>query len=237
MSLFLHCQKPEKLRRNLIANLKLYIKFCFELKKQLPKIKILPKDKKIVSLITLLFLFQSAMDNHYYHFDYPLDLEEYPKSPLGFHYLRIKRIILKLAGRGGSDDQQAWADKRLLMLLSKKGTEVIRDLRPHLNKKTLDEMLKSYHAIQTFIKLQQEEERLFYGKNKKGPIFTTGLAIWAAIKKTVRANHGYFKDKTKLLSILNGDPIYGTRKILTGMENFLARSIVVVIRKELQAWG
>ncbi|OGD93086.1 hypothetical protein A2697_02140 [Candidatus Curtissbacteria bacterium RIFCSPHIGHO2_01_FULL_41_44] len=120
-----YVKDPAKFRRDLLFNLRLYLEFCSELGSQIPKTEKLPPDKRLSSLLALSFLFMSAMDNHYYHYDYYLDLEEYPKSPLGWHYLRMKKIVTKVADN--IDKDTGWAEETLLHLLSKKGPILSND--------------------------------------------------------------------------------------------------------------
>ncbi|MBU0619248.1 hypothetical protein KKD62_03370 [Patescibacteria group bacterium] len=232
----LYIRKPEKYRQALLKNLKLYIKFCLELKKQVFRIRKLPESSQLAALLVILFLFQSAMDHHYYHYDYPLDLENYSKSPLGWHYLRIKKIVTDMVVKIEFENPQQWITEKALYLLSKKGAEVIQEFEPYLAKQVRKDLKDSYGAIMIYIKVQQEEEKLFYGKNKKGPIFITGCILWDALNKLISKTKGYYKNKRKLIKILAGDPIYGTRKIIVDMEKLFSDQITEMVKTELNNW-
>lgn len=231
-----YCAHPASFRRDLLANLRMYRRFCIELLTQTRTIRMLPQEKQLIASLTLLFLFQSAMDYHYYRYDYLLDLEEYPKSPVGWHYLRMKTLVVKAASSRGKLSDEAWVNEQLLMLLGKKASATIRELTKILKGEQVKTLNSSYQAIQIFLRVQQEEEKLFYGKNQKGPIFTAGYAIWRSLQEVATQSNILGKKQKQLLTILNGDPIYGTRYILVHMNKLFPGSIVQRVRDNLKQW-
>lgn len=227
---------PASFRRDFLANLRLYRRFCAELLTQTRTLKTLPQEKRLIAALTLLFLFQSAMDYHYYRYDYLLDLEEYPKSPLGWHYLRMKTLVVKAASSRGKLSDEAWMNEQLLALLGKKATATIRELSKNLKKEQVKALNASCQAIQIFLRVQQEEEKLFYGKNQKGPVFTAGHAIWRSLHDAVTRSKILGKKQKRLSTILSGDPIYGTRHILVHKNKLFPGSVVHRVHDNLKQW-
>ncbi len=231
-----HCNNPSRFRRDFLANIRLYRHFCTELIKQTRSLKKLPTEKRLATSLTLLFLFQSAMDYHYYRYDYLLDLEEYPKSPLGWHYLRLKHLVGEVGSARGKYPDEAWTNEQLLVLLGKKASVTIQELSKNLTKGQIKTLKDSYQAIQMFLRVQQEEEKLFYGKNQKGPILTAGYAIWQSLQEAAFRLNTLGTKRGQLLTILNGDPIYGTRYILIHRNNLFPVRIVRRVQNNLRQW-
>ncbi|MBI3619979.1 hypothetical protein HY214_02435 [Candidatus Roizmanbacteria bacterium] len=237
MELATYINHPAKFRRDLLNNLRLYLKFCQAVAKTLPRLELLSDSDKMVSLIVLLFLFQSAMDSHYYKYDYPLDLEEYPRSPLGWHYLRAENIVRVLAAGLHITDRRSWISEKVLILLSKNGLTLIKNLKPYLKQDQINNLQASFHALQIYQQVQQEENKLFTGKNMDSVVFTTGFKIWNMLSSLVKnTQESLFKDKKELLSILNGNPIYGTRKILVDLNKYFSNKLVEETKKNIRLW-
>ncbi|MBI2621480.1 MAG: hypothetical protein HYW63_02420 [Candidatus Levybacteria bacterium] len=223
-------------RKDFLRNLNLYISFCSQIKRVVSKVNVLDHHEEVTALVALFYLFQSAMDHHYYHYDYFLDLEEYPKSPLGWHFLRMKKILTKVSPRLKKDN--SWVEKEILHLLSRKGEKTITNLKPHTTSSELKQINESYKAVQIFLKVQQEEEKLFVGNNFNSPVFKAGYGLWDGLGKAVKkTDNKYFKDKKGLLKILDGDPIWGTRKILVDRKDYIASPILNLIQDEIIAWA
>ncbi|MBI4098392.1 MAG: hypothetical protein HY426_05150, partial [Candidatus Levybacteria bacterium] len=201
-----YINNAESFRRDFLQSLNMYLDFCSQIKKVIPKVSALSQQEQIAAFIALFYLFQSAMDNHYYRYDYGLDLEEYPKSPLGWHFLRMQKILRKIGKKMKKDD--SWVKKEMLYLLTKKGKQRIKGLSTYLTKQELEQLTISYNAIQIFLKVQQEEEKLFVGNNFDSHVFVVGYAMWEGLGKAVKkTDYKYFKDKKGLVEILSGDPI------------------------------
>lgn len=231
-----YIKNSNKFRNDFLTNLKLYIKLCNELDVFVKKIIKSSKNYNLSTFLSLLFIFQSAMDNHYYKYDYLLDLEEYPKSPLGWHYLKAKKIITAVSNKVHAKNNKTWIETQMLYLLSKKGVNIIKILKKYLNTKELLKLKDSYKALQIFIKTQQEEQLLFVGTNRNSIILKTGFDIWNGLKQAVKDNQkSCFKIK-ELNKILNGDPIYGTRKILVDIKNYFVPKVVKEVNNEVSIW-
>ncbi|MBI4097417.1 MAG: hypothetical protein HY426_00070, partial [Candidatus Levybacteria bacterium] len=96
----------------------------------------------------------------------------------------------------------------------------------------------SYNAIQIFLKVQQEEEKLFVGNNFDSHVFVAGYSMWKGLGKAVKkTDYKYFKDKKGLIEILSGDPIWGTRKILVDRKNYFTAPILNLVQEEIIAWA
>ena len=74
----LYTEKPAVFRDDFLNNVKFFFDFHQFIYKQLEK------TEDLASVLTLTYLFLSAMDHHYYHFDRYLVYENYPKTPVGF---------------------------------------------------------------------------------------------------------------------------------------------------------
>lgn len=223
----MYIKHPDRFRKDFLDNLKLYNKFCYQLYKHIDEASKLQAREKIIFLITLLFLFQSAMDIHYSKFDNLLDLEEYSGSPLGWHYLRMRKIVSQV-----SED----VEETMLQLLTKKGIEQIYSMKNHLCNKYFEELLQSYSAVSIFIKVQQEEEVLFFGKHQDGIIYKTGYKIVNNLLDCIKSTNDFCLKTLEVVTLLTGEPSYGTRKILVDMDMYFTEGIVKGVRSEIKNW-
>lgn len=122
----LYVTRALRFKEDFLKNIELNAKFNADLREAVREIsKYLLKDK-VVGLLVLLYLFQSAMDYHYYHFDYYLKDEDNPVSPMGWHFLRIRKIVAKMAKQNGIDNKENWAEEMVLKILSLKGEEIAK---------------------------------------------------------------------------------------------------------------
>ena len=121
--------------------------------------------------------------------------------------------------------------------MSKKGLSCIEDLKQHLIKEEMNNLTTSFNALQVYQQVQQEESMLFMGKNMDSVVFTTGLTMWKMLGNFVQNNQEqFFKNKSELVNILVGDPIYGTRKILVDINKFFNSEVVKETKKNINVW-
>lgn len=222
-----YIKHPDRFRKDFLDNLKLYNKFCYQLYKHIDGLGKLPAIQKIVVLTTLLFLFQSAMDQHYSKFDNLLDLEEYSGSPLGWHYLRMRKIVSQVSEN---------IEETMLHLLTKRGIEQIYSMKNHLSKKYFEELLQSYAAVSIFIKVQQEEEVLFFGKHQDGIIYKTGYKLVKNLLDCIESTNDFCLKKEEVVTLLTGEPSYGTRKLLVDMDMYFAEEVVNGVKSAIKNW-
>jgi len=234
----LYKRNPQKFREDFLKNLKIFKEFLDWLYFQTKKAqKILKKEEKIPGFLSLLYLFMSAVDHHYYHFDRYLSYENYPQTPVGFWWQKLKKLFEK-AKKEKVSSRKIPEDFLKLLAEDKK---VIKEIKKKLSKKEQKELQKALRAIKIFEKIQQEEvEVLMDIKGKRVNIcFRTVLPIWKNLLEAIEEfPHGVKKEfLAKVKKILKGNPVYGTRKILclSGL-NLFKKEIISEFKKEIQRW-
>ena len=88
----LYTKHPEIFKKDFLNNIKFYIRFINWLHSLQPKTDFLDPEQKFTSLLLILYLFQRGMDYHYYHFDRYLVYQNYPDTPVGYWWKKLKEI-------------------------------------------------------------------------------------------------------------------------------------------------
>ena len=105
-----------------------------------------------------------------------------------------------------------------------------------MNTKELLKLKDSNKALQIFIKTQQEEQLLFVGTNRNSIILKTGFDIWGGLKQAFKDDQISCLNVEELNKIFNGDPIFGTRKILVDINDYFVPKIIKEVNDEISLW-
>jgi hypothetical protein len=230
-----YTKNPEKFRQDFFKNLRFYTrfyKFLYSLIKKTEKLEI---KEKIAALLSLSYLFQSAMDHHYYHFDRYLAYENYPQTPLGYWWKKLKDLFAKATGEKVS---KANPQEDFLKLLSV-DKEILDNFMKKLSNNEFAELKNTLKKIKFFEKTQEIEAKLLYGTHlKESKLLKTGFTIWEKISEIVK-NHLYLlnkKDSSKLKKIIEENPIVGTRKLLFIGLKYFNSEILTKFETEITRW-
>ncbi len=224
---------PETFKNNFLKNEKFYVTFINWLHKLQPKTKSLEPRERFTSLLLILYLFQRGMDHHYYHFDRYLAYQNYPDTPVGYWWSRLKRICREISTKLKQDQNVT-----LLHFLSKDNDSInLRKLLNNKQKSELDEILKN---IQIFEDAQESEvKQIKDSKSKKDIFFRTAIPIWNDLMNLLNKYPDILKTgyRSKISTITNGHPLIITRLILTSKGlNYFDPKIYKSFGAEIKRW-
>lgn len=217
----IYTQKPEDFRKDFLRNTNFFaIDFCDFISKNHEKANKLKAEEKIAGLLSLLYLFQRAMDHHYYHFDRYLAYQNYPDTPVGFWWERLRILCTKL-------------DIDLLKLLANDKEELSKASKSKELKEALDK-------IKVFERVQEEEVKtIFDTKKKEHRFIRTGFPIWEKLYTAIKASPSSVKKNAlpKVKKIMEGHPIYGTRDILSPQGlSYFNNAVFREFKNEIDRW-
>lgn len=232
----LYIKRPDKFREDFLRNVKLHNKFLEFLYKIQKKTDKLGKKEKLTSLLSLLYLFQSSIDHHYWHFDRYLVYENYPQTPLGYWWKKLKELYQKATRERISKLRPP--EKFLRLLACDK--ETLKEFRKILPRKDFIQLRKTLKSIRIFEKAQQEEiEICIDPETKMERNFKVGLALWNKLCNTIKNSPELIKKKnlSKVRKILELHPIIGVRKIcLISTLKCFNKEIFSQFKKEIKRW-
>lgn len=220
----LYIKSPLLLKNNFLKNLQLYIDFIDWLHIIRPKTDSLVPKEKFVSLLSILYLFQRAMDHHYFHFDRYLVYQNYPETPVGFWWNKLKKICKD--------------NVTLLHLLA--NDRESKKLKKALKKKQLQEVDQTLTNIKIFESAQKIEiEKVTDFKSKENRLFRTAIPIWNSLIDLLTRYPYLLKTdfRNKLTEITQGHPLIITRLILSpeGLKYFQPE-ILTMFEREIKRW-
>ena len=93
----LYIESPGQFKTNFLKNVRLYVTFINWLHRLQKKMNVLNPREYFSALLSILYLFQRGMDYHYYHFDRYLAYQNYPDTPVGFWWNKLKNLSGKIA--------------------------------------------------------------------------------------------------------------------------------------------
>ncbi len=229
----LYTKFPETFKKDFLKNVRFYVTFINWLHKLQPKSKSLESRERFSSLLLILYLFQRAMDHHYYHFDRYLVYQNYPDTPVGYWWSKLKKICKELSVKEESNENVA-----LLHLLS--NDKESKKLKKYLNKKQQSELIKILKNIKIFEEAQEGEiQKITDFKTKENILFRTGIPIWNELVDLLKKFPDILKIKhqSKISGIIESHPLVAIRLILSpsGLEYFQP-DIFKMFRKEIKNW-
>jgi len=232
----LYTKSPEKFREDFLKNVKLHNKFLdflYEVQKRTDKLE---KEEKLMGLLTLLYLFQASIDHHYWHFDRYLVYENYPQTPTGYWWKKLKDLYTKATKEKVSKSKPP--EKFLKLLASdKKNT---KEFKKTLSRKDFAQLKEALKSIKIFEKVQKEEiEICIDPQTKMERNFKVGLALWDKLSKTIKDFPEFVKERNflKIKKILEFHPIIGIRRILLPATlRCFKKEIFSQFEKEIKIW-
>lgn len=232
----IYTTNPLFFKKDFLNNAKFFIRFCDYIVSIRGRTEGLNSTNKLVALLVLMYLFQSAMDHHYYHFDRYLAYEAYPQTPVGYWLEKLTRLYQKIYKQRVSSNNPS---VEFLKLLSQ-DQEVLKQFEKGLSKKDFQFLQKILQNIKVFESAQNEEvEIIMNTKNNEHKFMRTGFPIWDKLLEIVKEHPELVKRKylNKTRNILNGHPILGTRLILNpdGIACF-QDDVVSSFKAELVKW-
>jgi len=191
----LYTEKPEKFRDEFMKNVKFFFDFHQFIYKQLEE------TEDLTSVLVLTYLFLSAMDHHYYHFDRYLVYENYPDTPVGFWWKKLKDI-----------HDNTFPETNFLLTVAK-DKKMMAKYKKLLSKKDFDEFNLVLKNIGIFQEIQQKEAEIVTGyPAKEDLLIKTGFGLWEKLSELIKKNKNLVSNK--IIKLLDGHPIVSTRQIL-----------------------
>lgn len=210
----LYTKHPEIFREDFLKNAVLYYqfhRFLFEKSQAINKL-VSPREK-ISAALALTYLFLSAMDHHYYHFDRYLVYEEYPSTPVGYWWNKLKNLYFKAFKEKISKTNTT---QRFLKILSL-DKRAINSFKNRLNTKESTELNKTLTTIKIFENTQEQEIKIVSGyPANEDLLLKTGFSLWTQICNLIKRYPEIVQSTylPKINTIINGHPITATRAML-----------------------
>lgn len=230
-----YIKNPSKFRKVFLKNLRFYTKFYESLFPLIRKTEKLKNSEKTAALLSLLHLFQSAMDHHYYHYDRYLAYENYPQTPVGYWWKKLKILYTKATGKKFS---RLKPSKDFLSLLSQ-DPEILKMFKKKLSKNDFIELKRVLKIIKMFERTQEDESRIFYGTHlKESKLLMTGFTIWNNLCDTIRNNPDVLKKRhiSNIEEIMKCHPIVGIRKLLHVGLKYFDKEVISQFETEIKKW-
>jgi hypothetical protein len=233
----LFIKHPDKFSDVFLKNVKFFFNFhtfLFEESFKISKLESI--TKKLSASILLIYLFLSAMDNHYYHYDRYLVLEDYPETPVGYWWQQLKVFYFKVFGeKVGKNDYPP-----RFLLTASRSPVILTEYKLFLNKIDYQEFLKTIGLIKMFESVQQKEAEIVSGyPSKDDLLLRSGFGLWNNICKLIKKNPTLIQGKYryKILKLIEGHPITSTRiLLLTQQLKTFNKEIFTDFKKEIKRW-
>lgn len=230
----LYIKHPEVFTKDFLKNVRLYVRFMNWIHGLEPKCIFIEAKEKFTCLLALLYLFQLAMDHHYYHFDRYLAYQNYPDTPVGFWWNRLKKFSKKLSQKTHQDENVVFLN---LLGRDKKTIAVCKNF---LSQKSFTYLLTVLKNIKIFEDAQEKEVKAIVDtKTQENILFRTAIPIWSALMDILKAKPELIKSqfRFRMPFILEGNSLIMTREILSpeGL-NYFQSSISGLFTKEVMRW-
>jgi len=232
----LYIKYPERFREDFLKNVKFFKRFCDFVSAIHKKIKRLKGKEKVAASLSLQYLFQRAIDYHYYHWDRYLVYEDYPRTPVGYWWQKIKDLYVKVTGKK-VQKQNPPEDFLKLLVLDKK---ILKRFRKKLSKNDFLQLHKALNAIKIFEDSQQKEIKITTrGMINENIMVNTGFPILNEFWKEVKKHPELVKKecRQKIRKIWELHSIIGARRILlTPTLKCFDKEIFFQFQKEIKRW-
>jgi len=206
---------PEKFREDFLKNVRFYIKFCNFIYKNQKKVERLKNKEKIAALLSLIYLFQQAMDYHYYHWDRYLVYQNYPSTPVGYWWKRLKDLSAKIEPAKKKVIRNRPSEDFLKLLMGDK--KILKKFEENLSKRDFLKLKQSLKAIKIFEDAQQKEVNLVIDFRRREEIFVrTAFPMWNKFCEEIKKHPELIKKRniSEIKKIINFHPIIAIRKIM-----------------------
>jgi len=232
----LYIRDPEKFRKDFQKNLRFFRKFCdfvYERQKLVDKLK---GEDKIAGLLSLIYLFQRAMDYHYYHWDRHIVYEDYPQTPAGYWWKKLRDLYTKVTKKKVSKDR---LPEDFLKLIAR-DEEILKEFQKNLSKNDFFQLKKTLNAIKIFEDAQQKEIKMLMDYKRKTDVLKgTGFPMLEKFWRETKRNPNLVKKdcRKKIRKIGKLHPIIGARRILLAPAlKCFDKEIFSQFEKELKRW-
>lgn len=227
-------KNPEKFREDILKNARFYIKFCdfiFSYQKHLQNLK---AKEKITALLSLLYLFQRAMDYHHYHWDRYLVYQNYPSTPVGYWWKKLKDLYTKATGEKVLKNKPTLGFLNLLT----ENKEILGKIKNNLSEKDFLKLKSALTAIKIFEDAQQRDGEIIIDfKTKENIFIRTAFPMWTGLYKEIKKHPELTKKRDKIKKILNLHPIIAIRKImLLKVLGYFDEEVFLQFEKEIKRW-
>jgi hypothetical protein len=233
----LYTKSPEKFREDFLKNVRFHNKFLDFLYEVQKRTDNLEKEEKLTDLLSLLYLFQASIDHHYWHFDRYLVYENYPQTPVGYWWKKLKDLYTKATKE---KILKSKSTEKFLKLLAMDG-KIIKEFKKNLSRKNFIQLKKTLNAIKIFEKVQREEiEICIDAETKIERNFKVGLALWDKLCNTIKTSPELVKKRnfSEIKKILEYHPIIGVRKILLSDSiKYFDNKVIFELEKEIKRWS
>jgi len=232
----LYIKSPKRFREDFLKNLRFYRKFCNFVDKTQKRTEKLKAEEKVTALLSLIYLFQRAMDYHYYHWDRYIVYEEYPQTPVGYWWQKIKDLYTKVTKKKVLKQNPPEDFLRILVL----DKEILEKFRKHLSKNNFLQLQKTLKAIKIFQDAQQKEAEIITRGMVNANIFVnTGFPMLDKFWKELKKHPELVKkgDLPKIKKIKKLHPIITARRLLLiPTLKCFDEEIFFQFKKEIQRW-
>ncbi len=228
----LYTKYPEKFREDFLENVKLYFKFhifLYEKSKEIEKLT--TSEDKSTANLSLMYLFLSAMDHHYYHFDRYLAYQDYPDTPVGYWWKKLKTIHSKVF-KGNSYET--------FLKTFSQDKKIMNEYKNKLSLKEFNELEKILEQIKIFEDVQEKEIKIISGyPSKEDLLLKTGFGIWSKLCDLIKEYPIFIQKKyhSEIVKLIDGHPIISTRILLLplSLQKF-DKVIFSEFKREINRW-
>lgn len=229
-----YTNNPESFKKDFLTSCQFYITFVNWIYQLTPKINTVNYRDKFTSHLILLYLFQSSMDYHYFHFDRYLAYQNYSDTPVGSWWHKLKTLAHEIAKKDKVDNNEVF----LKLLVHDKA--LLQRSETNLSKKDYRDLKETLHNIKIFEQAQEEEVKIITDMHtRENLFFRTAIPLWLVIVQLLKKNNDLVKPqyRRKISTITRGHPLIMTRAILSpqGLIYFQS-SITRQFTKEVMRW-
>jgi len=235
--IILYTKNPKKFQIDFLRNVHFYFQFHTFLFNQSKEVeKLTTVGEKLSASLALMYLFLSAMDHHYYHFDRYLVYQDYPETPIGYWWEKLKDCYLKAFGEKVTRESQP---ENYLKLLAR-DPKVLQEIKKRLSKEDVKNIGKILTVIKLFEDTQQKEYKIVSGYPvKEDLLLKSGFGLWENICKLIKKYPNSIQEKyrKKILELIEGHPITSTRELLlvSQLKTF-KKKIISEFEEEIKRW-
>ena len=232
----LYIKHPEKFKEDFLKNVRFFKKFCNFVYKKQKRTEGLKRKDKIVALLSLIYLFQRAMDYHYYHWDRYLVYEDYPQTPVGYWWKKIKDLYTKVTRKKASKKNPFEGFLKLVA----RDKEILKEFREKLSKNDFLILKKALQAIKIFEDAQQKEIEMLMDYERKIDVLKgTGFPMLDKFWKEIKRHPEFTRKegRAKIKTIMRLHPIIGARRLLLAPAlKCFDKEIFSQFQKEIKRW-
>lgn len=189
-----YISKPEKFYIDLLRGVKFFVKVNGILYNAFKNAKKnLRKEELVAALLAVQRIWHASIDYNYFKYDRHLEYDKYKESPVGYYWLRLRKLCLLAAKNSQNEDKELWAKEKMLNLLAGYGVikksnkmnkgskEAYNEIRNNLKSTNqIRELHKLVEGLKIFSRAQEDEAKIFNSKiaNQKISSVDFILCLW-----------------------------------------------------------